>query len=115
MLYAPGNDPFVITVGALDINGTADPSDDSIAPWSAYGTTEDGFSKPDVVAPGRYIVGPIPARLDADQREGVEHDRHRSRIQLSGTSFATPVVAGTVAEMLARHPNLTPDQIKWAS
>jgi hypothetical protein len=34
------------------------------------------------------------------------------RIQLSGTSFAAPVVAGTVAQVLARHPNWTPDQVK---
>src|SRR5262249_37898965 len=51
VLYSPGNDPFVITVGALDINGTTDTSDDSVAPWSSYGYTEDGFRKPDVVAP----------------------------------------------------------------
>src|SRR5262249_57800451 len=36
------------------------------------------------------------------------------RIQLSGTSFATPVVSGTVAQMLARHPSWTPDQVKGA-
>src|SRR2546427_7374886 len=60
MSYAPGNDPFVITVGALDQNGTSDPSDDTIPSWSAHGKTMDGFSKPDVSAPGRYMVSPAP-------------------------------------------------------
>src|SRR5882672_8599355 len=59
--YAPGNDPFVITVGALDLGGSAKVNDDSIAPFSAYGYTYDGFYKPEIAAPGRYMVGPIPA------------------------------------------------------
>ncbi len=59
--YAPGSNPFVITVGAVDIGGTARPRDDSRAPWSAYGRTPDGFWKPEICAPGRYMVGPIPA------------------------------------------------------
>ncbi len=58
--YAPGNDPFVITVGAVDLNGTSNVRDDFNAPWSAYGYTLDGFSKPDISAAGRYMVGPVP-------------------------------------------------------
>ncbi len=54
MSMAPGNDPFVITVGAVDQHQTGDPSDDTIPSWSAYGYSADGFSKPDLVAPGRY-------------------------------------------------------------
>src|SRR5262249_11587922 len=58
--YAPADDPFVITVGAADINGTADPADDFNAPWSAYGYTRDGFLKPELGAPGRYMNGAVP-------------------------------------------------------
>jgi serine protease AprX len=58
--FAPGNDPFVITVGATDTGTTVSTYDDVAAPWSAYGYTLDGFAKPDLVAPGRYIVGPVP-------------------------------------------------------
>src|SRR5713226_6356437 len=60
MSYAPGNDPFVITVGALDQGLTADPLNDTVPWWSAYGHTMDGFAKPDLSAPGRYIIGPVP-------------------------------------------------------
>ena len=60
MLYSPGSDPFVITVGALDVNGTAGTADDVNAPWSSYGATAEGFSKPEVAAPGRYLAGPVP-------------------------------------------------------
>jgi serine protease AprX len=109
--YSPGNDPFVITVGAVDIGGTVRSSDDTVPSWSAYGYTEDGFFKPDVSAPGRYMVGPNPAGSTiAAQKPGnlVGTDR----IQLSGTSFAAPVVSGTAADILARHPGWTPDQVK---
>ena len=60
--YAPGNDPFVISVGASDTKGTGwTEGDDVAAPWSAYGYTLDGFAKPDLGAPGRQLIGPVPA------------------------------------------------------
>jgi serine protease AprX len=111
--FSPGNDPFVITVGALDLGATASAKDDTAAPFSAWGYTEDGFFKPELSAPGRYMVGPVPAGSSltvakASNMVGTD------RIQLSGTSFSAPVVSGTVADMLARHPSWTPDQVKGA-
>ncbi len=113
VLYSPGNDPFVITVGALDLNGTSRATDDQAAPWSAWGYTPDGFAKPEISAPGRYMVGPIPPGSTLTQ-EKAANMVGSNEIQLSGTSFAAPVVAGTVAELLARHPSWTPDQVKGA-
>ena len=46
--FAPGNDPFVITVGAADIGTSLGAGDDTAAPFSAYGYTADGFAKPDL-------------------------------------------------------------------
>jgi serine protease AprX len=111
--YSPGNDPFVITVGAVDVGTSLLRSDDSVAPWSAYGYTEDGFAKPEVGAPGRYMVGPVSANATlALQRP--DHIVAPGYMQLSGTSFAAPVVAGSAAQILARHPGWTPDQVKGA-
>jgi serine protease AprX len=111
--YAPGNDPFVITVGADDIDGSVSTNDDFAAPWSAYGYTLDGFAKPDVAAPGRYMVGPVStsATLTLERASNVVAPGY---MQLSGTSFAAPVVAGAAAQILAAHPNWTPDQVKGA-
>ena len=53
---APANDPFIITVGATDEHNSPDYSDDSVAPFSAHGTTLDGTNKPELVAPGTDII-----------------------------------------------------------
>jgi subtilisin family serine protease len=100
-------------VGAVDLNGTATPKDDTVAPWSAYGYTYDGFKKPELSAAGRYMVGPVPmnSTLAAQRADKIVAPGY---IQLSGTSFAAPVVAGAAAELVARHPTWTPDQIKGA-
>ena len=69
--YAPGNDPFVISVGATDENDTNGPSDDITADFSSRGVTQDGFAKPDVMragrphrlpdGPGRRVLAAVPA------------------------------------------------------
>ena len=54
---SPGISPYAITVGALRTQGTADRSDDVVAPWSSKGPTMiDHLIKPDLVAPGSKIV-----------------------------------------------------------
>jgi serine protease AprX len=108
----PANDPFVLAVGALDQNGTANPADDFVAPWSSYGHS-DGFARPDVSAPGRSLVMPVP--MDSTIAKAVP-DRILAPgyMWMSGTSFAAPLVAGAAAQILARHPGWTPDQVKGA-
>ena len=122
-ISAPANDPYVLTVGAANTNGTPWRSDDKMTSYSSKGPTLiDHIIKPDVVAPGNNVssllvkgstldtlvpgneVSPLTyggSSLDAPQY-----------FNLSGTSMATPVVSGAVALLLQRSPSLTPDQVK---
>lgn len=109
----PADDPWVVTVGAIDDRGTAGTSDDTVPNFSGRGPTlADAVAKPDLVAPGAHIVGlraPGSALDEAFPR--FVGDWYRKG---SGTSFAAPAVAGTVALMLERDPSLLPDRVKHA-
>jgi serine protease AprX len=56
-ITAPGNDPYVITVGAMKDMGTTNRADDLVASYSSKGPTLiDHLVKPDIVAPGNCII-----------------------------------------------------------
>ena len=113
ILFPPANDPFVITVGAADDLGTADPSDDVLASFSAYGTTSDGFNKPDLVAPGKNIVSILAKWKCVLAKEHPDHVVDRNYFRMSGTSMAAAVTSGSVALLLQDEPGLNPDQVKY--
>ncbi len=115
-IVSPGNSPFALTVGALDTQGTAGRSDDTVASYSSRGPARyDLTVKPDVVAPGNRVVS-----LEADDASLVrDHPTlHRAGVygnaymQLSGTSMATPIVSGAVALLLQGSPSFGPAQTK---
>src|SRR3954452_10452767 len=117
----PAGDPFVLTVGAIDDKGTNGLGDDVLSNFTGRGpTAADGLAKPDVVAPGAHIVSlaapgsgvspdfpgsalstNFPSTMAAPYRRG------------SGTSMATAIVSGLVAQMLSANPSLTPDRVKF--
>jgi len=118
MLFPPANDPFVITVGAVDDRGSASTDDDLMAFYSAYGITMDGLSKPDIVAPGTNLISLLPnpkGELWKEHRDNLVKDAGpvKHYFRMSGTSMASAVTSGAVALLLQDEPNLTPDQVKY--
>ena len=111
--FAPGNDPFAITVGAVDLENSTSVRKHDIADWSAYGYTKDGFWKPEIAAAGRFMIGPVPPNATLPLQRP-DHVVAPGYMRLSGTSFASPIIAGAAAQILARHPTWTPDQVKGA-
>jgi serine protease AprX len=118
-ITAPGNAPWVLTVGASSHLGTVARNDDVIATFSSRGPTAiDQIAKPDIVAPGVGIESlSVPgSTLSLTYPDallpGTIALSYLPYMSLSGTSMSTPVVSGTVALMLQANPGLTPNQIK---
>jgi serine protease AprX len=111
--YAPGNDPYVITAGALDDRGSRWLDDDVLAPWSSRGVTQDGVQKPEVLAPGSRLVAPLAPRSDFERlcRRCMVA---KSYFRVSGTSMSAAVVSGAAALVVHQNPNMTPNQVKGA-
>jgi serine protease AprX len=129
-MATPGSDPFVITVGSFDDQGTLATQDDRESLFSSRGPSLDGFAKPDILAPGRRVMSLRPVdetgHADSpskgnDKNDAKAHARTTTvtfdptyYVRLSGTSVSSAMVAGVAALVLAYHRDYSPTKIKGA-
>ena len=114
-LASPGTARKAITVGATD-------KSDVIAGFSSRGLViweKGSIIKPDVVAPGVNICAAQSSQDKLWQMimnyRGIDvHCVDNNHIAISGTSMATPHVAGAAALIKQKHPDWTPEEIKMA-
>src|SRR5207244_4294265 len=110
-ITAPGNAPWVLTVGAYSHEGTLTRTDDKVADFSSRGpTAKDYLAKPDVVATGVGIVSlAVPGSTFYTTKapfllSGSIETPNKPYLSLTGTSMAAPMVTGTVALMMQANP-----------
>jgi serine protease AprX len=118
-ITAPGNAPWVLTVGASSHMGTAARADDTIAAFSSRGPGAiDYGAKPDIVSPGVGIesltdpASTLYASGGASLLNGTVPTSYYPYMSLTGSSMAAPVASGTIALMLQANPSLTPNAVK---
>lgn len=104
----PGMYPETITVGASDL-------DDARAWFSMFGPSDYAKGhKPEVMAPGHWTYSSLPDGTVRDTFPVKMPDGSTRLAPASGTSMATPHVAGAMALYLQAHPNATFDQVMGA-
>jgi serine protease AprX len=111
-ILSPGDDPLVITVGALDDMAQPSVTDDEMTNFSSAGpTSPDGWVKPDLVTSGRSVVSlAAPGSTVYDENPSARVGS--GNFAGSGTSFSSAITSGAAALVLAANPTLTPDELK---
>ena len=107
-ILSPGDDPMVITVGALDDMATPSPPDDEMTDFSSVGpTSRDGWAKPDLVASGRSVVSLAAPGSTIDNSYPSARIGSANFVG-SGTSFSAAITSGAAALVLADNPGPHP-------
>jgi len=111
-ILSPGDDPLVITAGALDDMATTSITDDQMNDFSSVGpTSPDGWVKPDLVTSGRSVVS-LAAPGSAIFNNYPAARIGSANFVGSGTSFSAAITSGAAALVLAGNPGLSPNQVK---
>jgi len=93
-LVSPADADSILGAGAVDLGGAT-------ASFSSHGPTSDGRIKPDLMAPGVGL-----------QAASYNHEQGLDYLSFSGTSAATPLIAGAAALVLQARPTLSAHELR---
>lgn len=102
-ITTPGISKKIITVGSSNDQCYVDDSGQKRKNYSGRGPTKECVCKPDVVAPGSYIYS---------CNANYVNQREKPYVMKSGTSMATPIVSGAIADLLSKYPGMTNVEVK---
>jgi serine protease AprX len=108
-LTMPAADPYLIAVGAVDINAGTGIAAATVPSFSNPG---DGVRNPDLLAPGAHVQGLRDPGSYIDNTFAATGLINSRFFRGSGTSQAAAFVSGTAAQLLQQQPQLNPDQVK---
>jgi serine protease AprX len=128
-LVPPATAPDALTIGGIDDQNTLSPDD--VALWhSNYGLSGEGAIKPELVAPSIWVVSPLLPETETARKAAALFERRAAGDEsveaeidglklvtphyqhVDGTSFATPIVASSVACLLQANPKLSPEAVR---
>ncbi|MFH2054638.1 MAG: S8 family serine peptidase, partial [bacterium] len=102
-----GNTGPVITVGAFNAYSPKDTVAyplDSVSYFSSQGPSRNGLNKPDLYAPGDYVASAASSQVTNQELPFL--DSQKRYVVMQGTSQAVPHVAGAIALLLEKRPDL---------
>ena len=99
----PGDSKKIITVGSSDDQYYSGRGENVSKHYSGRGPTKECVCKPDVIAPGSYIQS---------CSAGFVKQKGRPYVRKSGTSMATPIVSGAIADLLCKYPDMSNVEVK---
>lgn len=102
-ITSPGISRKIITVGSSNDRFYIDERGKGRENYSGRGPTKDCVCKPDLVAPGTYIWS---CNAKYAKQKG------RPYVAKSGTSMATPIVSGAIADLLSKYPDMSNIEVK---
>jgi serine protease AprX len=111
-VLSPGDDPLVLTTGAVDDGAQANPAADTMTTFSSVGPTNpDGWFKPDLVSSGRSVVSLRAPGSTVDAQNPSARVGSANFVG-SGTSFSSAITSGAAALLIAADPSYAPNTVK---